>query len=453
MNKQKTIFSCQQCGLQSPKWLGKCPDCGAWNALVEETVTVTKKGGRTVPLRSESSPVRLAEVSATDEDRLHSGIEEFDRVLGGGVVPGSFTLIGGDPGIGKSTLLLQAAGGWTKAGTVLYVTAEESTRQVKLRAGRLDVAAQDLYLLAETSLEGVLEQVRQLKPAFLVIDSIQTVFTAALESAPGSVSQVRECAGRLMHLAKGEGVPTFIVGHVTKDGSIAGPRMLEHMVDTVLYFEGDAGHPYRILRAVKNRFGSTNEIGVFEMKDVGLTEVPNPSELFLAERPRDEAGSVVVPAMEGTRPILIELQALVSGAAFGNPRRTTMGIDPNRVSLLVAVLEKKVGYTMLAQDIFLNVAGGARLNEPAVDLGVVAALASSHLNRPVPQRTVLFGEVGLAGEVRAVSRPELRVREAARLGFDQCLLPANNLKALESPQGMKMIGVRTAEEALQILFD
>ncbi len=451
--KQKTIYNCQQCGLQSPKWLGKCPDCGQWNSLVEETVTLTKKGGRAIPLHAESRPVRLAEVAATDDDRLHCGIAEFDRVLGGGVVPGSFTLIGGDPGIGKSTLLLQAAGRWTATGPVLYVTAEESTRQVKLRAGRLQVAAGDLFLLAETSLEGILERVRELKPAFLVVDSIQTVFTAALESAPGSISQVRECAGRLMHLAKGDGVPTFIVGHVTKDGSIAGPRMLEHMVDTVLYFEGDAGHPYRILRAVKNRFGSTNEIGVFEMKDAGLSEVPNPSELFLAERPEDAAGSVVVPAIEGTRPILVEFQALVSGAAYGNPRRTAMGIDANRVSLLVAVLEKKVGYALLAQDIFVNVAGGVRLAEPAVDLGVVAALASSHLNRPVDKRTVMFGEVGLTGEVRAVSRPELRVKEAARLGFNRCLLPAGNLKNLDPPRGIKLIGVQSAAEALDYLFN
>ena len=451
--KQKTIYSCQQCGMQSPKWMGKCPDCGQWNTLVEETVTVAKKGGRTVPLRSESSPVKLAEVSATDEDRMLCGIAEFDRVLGGGLVPGSLTLLGGDPGIGKSTLLLQAAGRWTQHGPVLYVTAEESTRQVKLRAGRLDVTAENLYLLAETSLEGVLERVRELKPAFLVVDSIQTVFTAALESAPGSVSQVRECAGRLMHLAKGEGVPTFIVGHVTKDGSIAGPRMLEHMVDTVLYFEGDAGHPYRVLRAVKNRFGSTNEIGVFEMKDIGLNEVPNPSELFLAERPADAAGSVVVPAIEGTRPILVELQALVSGAAYGNPQRKAMGIDANRVALLVAVLEKKVGYALLSQDIFLNIAGGVKLAEPAVDLGVVAALASSHLNRPVDERTVLFGEVGLAGEVRAVSRPELRVKEAARLGFNRCILPAGNMKNLDPPENIKLIGVRSAAEALEYLFD
>ena len=431
--KQKTIYSCQQCGYQSPKWLGKCPDCNQWDSLTEEAVAAPVKG-RMAPASSGSRPQRLAEVQVSEEDRIRCGIGEFDRVLGGGVVPGGFTLIGGDPGIGKSTLLLQAADRLAATGKVLYVTAEESPRQVKLRGGRLGAAAQDLFLLAETSLEAIFERVRELKPAFLVVDSIQTIFTGTLESAPGSVSQVRECAGRLMHLAKGEGLPTFIVGHVTKDGSIAGPRMLEHMVDTVLYFEGDPGHPYRILRAVKNRFGSTNEIGVFEMREQGLAEVPNPSELFLAERPQGVAGSSVVPSLEGSRPILVELQALVTGSSFGTPRRTTMGIDHNRVSLLVAVLEKKVGLSLLAQDIFVNVAGGVRLNEPAVDLGVMAALASSHLNKPVPARTILFGEVGLAGEVRAVSRPELRVKEAARLGFDRCLLPAGNLKNLESPR-------------------
>jgi DNA repair protein RadA/Sms len=449
--KQKIIYTCQSCGLQSPKWLGRCPDCQTWGGLVEETVTVAR-GGKAATPTSANAPQRLIDVSVAGEDRLCSGFGEFDRVLGGGTVPGSLTLIGGDPGIGKSTLLLQAAERWGALGPVLYVTAEESVRQVKLRAERLGIGATELLLLAENALETILERVRETRPAFLVIDSIQTVFTQALESAPGSVSQVRECAGRLMQLAKGEGVATFLVGHVTKDGAIAGPRMLEHMVDTVLYFEGDAGHPYRILRAVKNRFGSTNEIGVFEMKDVGLAEVPNPSELFLAERPQDAPGSVVVASIEGTRPILVELQALVSGTAFGNPRRTAMGIDANRVSLLVAVLEKKVGYTLLAQDIFLNVAGGVKINEPAVDLGVVAALASSHLNRAVPARTVLFGEVGLAGEVRAVSRPELRVKEAARLGFDRCLLPAGNLKNLDRPGGMALIGVKSAEEALGHLF-
>jgi len=449
--KQKTIYTCQQCGYQSPKWLGKCPDCRQWNTLTEENRAVPRGKGRAAA--PAGKPQRLREVAATEEDRIGCGIIELDRVLGGGVVPGSFTLIGGDPGIGKSTLLLQAIALLSRSGSALYVTAEESARQVKMRGERLGVTDEGLYLLAETSLEAILERVRELRPAFLVVDSIQTIFTAALESAPGSVSQVRECAGRLMQVAKVDGIPTFIVGHVTKDGSIAGPRMLEHMVDTVLYFEGDAGHPYRILRAVKNRFGSTNEIGVFEMKEAGLVEVRNPSELFLAERPEGAAGSVVVPALEGSRPILIELQALVSGASFGTPRRTTMGIDPNRVALLVAVLEKKVGLSLLSQDVFLNVAGGVRLDEPATDLGVVAALASSHLNRSLPARTILFGEVGLAGEVRAVSRPELRVREAARLGFDRCFLPAGNLKNLETPAGIELIGVRTAEEALDGMFE
>jgi DNA repair protein RadA/Sms len=395
---------------------------------------------------------RLSEVATTAEQRCPSGLSELDRVLGGGVVPGSLILIGGAPGIGKSTLLLQAVDRLANSGPVLYVTAEESMRQVKMRGERLSVSANDLFLLPETSLEAILDRVRESKPRFLVVDSIQTIFAADLESAPGSVSQVRECAGRLMHLAKGEGVSTFITGHVTKDGAIAGPRMLEHMVDTVLYFEGDAGHPYRILRAVKNRFGSTNEIGVFEMKEDGLAEVLNPSELFLAERPEGAAGSVVVPTLEGTRPILVELQALVSVSNFGQPRRTAIGIDPNRVALLVAVLEKKVGMSLLSQDIFFNVAGGVRLSEPGADLGVIAALASSHLNRPVPPKLMLFGEVGLAGEVRAVSRPELRVREAARLGFDRCYLPASCLKTVEAPPGMELRGVRNVEEALNEVF-
>ncbi|PLX97845.1 MAG: DNA repair protein RadA [Desulfuromonas sp.] len=448
--KQKTIYTCQQCGYQSPKWMGKCPDCNQWNSLAEEQVTIAKKGARVAPPAATVKP--LGEVSASDEDRCRCGIGELDRVLGGGVVPGSLSLIGGDPGIGKSTLLLQAAGLFATKKTALYVTAEESDRQVKLRAERLSVKAGNLFLLPETSLESILERVREVKPDFLVIDSIQTIFTGTLESAPGSVSQVRECAGRLMQLAKGEGVTTFLVGHVTKDGAIAGPRMLEHMVDTVLYFEGDAGHPYRILRAVKNRFGSTNEIGVFAMREHGLQEVPNPSELFLAERPEDAAGSVVVPSLEGSRPILVELQALVSGASFGTPRRTTMGIDHNRASLLVAVLEKKAGMSLLSQDIFLNVAGGVRLDEPAVDLGMVAALASSHLNKKVPARTVVFGEVGLAGEVRAVSQPELRIKEASRLGFDRCYLPQGNLKGMKAEKEIELIGVRNVSDMLDSLF-
>ncbi|PLX78134.1 MAG: DNA repair protein RadA [Desulfuromonas sp.] len=449
--KKKTVYTCQQCGYQSPKWMGKCTDCGEWNSFAEEQVIASRK--KAVVPTSTAAVKLLAEVSATEGDRHRCGIGELDRVLGGGVVPGSLSLIGGDPGIGKSTLLLQVLGKLAGGKKALYVTAEESDRQVKLRAERLGVSTENLFLLPETSLEAILERVRDLDPDFLVIDSIQTIFTAALESAPGSVSQVRECAGRLMQLAKGEGVTTFLVGHVTKDGAIAGPRMLEHMVDTVLYFEGDGGHPYRILRAVKNRFGSTNEIGVFAMRQTGLEEVPNPSELFLAERPEDAIGSVVVPSLEGSRPILVELQALVSGASFGTPRRTTMGLDHNRASLLVAVLEKKAGLSMLAQDIFLNVAGGVRLDEPAVDLGMLAALASSHLNKKVPAGTVLFGEVGLAGEVRAVSQPEQRIKEAARLGFDRCYLPQGNLKGMEKSGKIELVGVRNISDMLDSLFD
>ncbi|NOY12335.1 MAG: DNA repair protein RadA [Deltaproteobacteria bacterium] len=450
MARQKTIFSCQQCGFQSPKWLGKCPDCRQWNSLVEEQPVATSTHSRA--LAAPGKAQKFSEITSCKEDRLCCGIGEFDRTLGGGVVPGSLILVGGDPGIGKSTLLLQAVDRLARQGTALYVTAEESARQVKLRGERLGVRADHLYLLAETSLEQIKARVKELKPDFLVIDSIQTIFTSSLDSAPGSVSQVRECTGQLMLQAKGDGVPTFLVGHVTKDGAIAGPRMLEHMVDTVLYFEGDPGHPYRILRAVKNRFGSTNEIGVFEMQELGLREVTNPSELFLAERPEKSAGSAVVPSLEGSRPILVELQALVSSSSFGTPQRTAIGIDHKRVALLVAILEKKVELSLAGQDIFLNVAGGVRLDEPAVDLGVIAALASSHLNKIIDPQTVLFGEVGLTGEVRAVSRPELRVKEAARLGFNRCVLPQSSLKNLETPQGMQLIGVRHAGEALDAIF-
>lgn len=451
--KTKSIYTCSQCGYQSPKWMGKCPDCQQWNSFLEEAVPT----GRAHAHRSVTGPapevLRLDEISSCTEKRQQCGITELDRVLGGGIVPGSFTLIGGDPGIGKSTLLLQAVAQLGKVGKALYVTAEESCLQVKLRAERLDVQPQELYLLAETSLDSILKKVDELDPDYLVIDSIQTIFTSQIESAPGSVSQVRECASQLMQRAKQSELPTFIVGHVTKDGSIAGPRVLEHLVDTVLYFEGDPGHPYRILRAVKNRFGSTNEIGVFEMSDRGLREVKNPSEIFLAERAEDAAGSVVITSLEGSRPILVELQALVSSAPYGTARRTAMGIDHNRVSLLVAVLEKKVGMSLLSHDIFINVAGGVKIDEPAADLGILASLASSHLNKVIPRRTIVFGEVGLAGEIRAVSRPELRVQEAARLGFERCILPAGNLKNLETPAGLTLLAVRTVQDALDLLFD
>lgn len=449
--RQKTVFSCSQCGCQSPKWLGKCPDCGAWNSMLEEqkVAPAASRGGR--PAGRANSAVPISEVPPQAEVRLSCGIGELDRVLGGGLVPGSLVLIGGDPGIGKSTLLLQAMHHLASEEAVLYVSGEESAAQTRLRGERLGVQGRRLLVLAENSLEEIISQIEKLKPRAVVVDSIQTVWTQSLESAPGSVSQVRESAGRLMLLAKGSNIPIFIVGHVTKDGAIAGPRVLEHMVDTVLYFEGDRGHPYRILRAVKNRFGSTNEIGVFEMKSGGLAEVANPSELFLSERPLDASGSVVTAALEGSRTLLVEIQALVTPSAYGTPRRTTIGVDSNRLALLVAVLEKKAGLQLGGQDIFLNVAGGARLNEPAADLAILLAVASSHLDRPVPADTIVFGEVGLAGEVRAVNQPEPRLGEAAKLGFQHCFLPSGNLKRL-SGSGIRLHGISTVQEALQALL-
>ncbi len=443
--KNKVLFACQKCGHQSAKWLGKCPDCGSWNSMAEELVSRTAPA---VANGAPSKPVKISQVARDVEQRLSCGLSELDRVLGGGLVSGSMILIGGDPGIGKSTLLLQASAHLADtAGAVLYVSAEESTQQIKLRALRMGIGGEDLFLFAETNLERILTQIQQLRPRGVVIDSIQTVYTSAIESAPGSVSQVRESAGRLMVTAKGSGIPIFIVGHVTKDGSLAGPRVLEHLVDTVLYFEGDGRHPFRILRAVKNRFGSTNEIGVFEMQEGGLCEVRNPSELFLAERPLGVSGSVVVAALEGSRPLLVELQALVTSTTFGNPRRTTIGVDHNRLALLVAVLEKKVGMHLSGQDIFLNAAGGVRLNEPSADLAIVMAVASSHLDKVVDPQTVFLGEVGLSGEVRGISQPEIRVKEAAKLGFSRCLLPAGNLKQVKV-KGVELVGVKNVDEAL-----
>jgi len=444
--KNRVIFACQKCGHQSAKWLGKCPDCGSWNSMVEELAV---RGGGAAPQTETAKPIRMSQVARDVEQRQSCGISELDRVLGGGLVSGSMVLIGGDPGIGKSTLLLQASAYLSRnAGSVLYVSAEESTQQIKLRAMRMGIDADELYLLAETGIERIIAQIQHLKPCVVIVDSIQTVFTGAIESAPGSVSQVRESAGRLMLTAKGSGIPIFLVGHVTKDGSLAGPRVLEHLVDTVLYFEGDAGHAFRILRAVKNRFGSTNEIGVFEMKDTGLSEVQNPSELFLAERPLGVSGSVVVAALEGSRPLLVELQALVTSSSYGTPRRTTIGVDHNRLALLVAVLEKKVGLHLSGQDIFLNAAGGVRLNEPSADLAMVMAVASSHLDKAVDPQTVFIGEVGLSGEVRGISQPELRVKEAAKLGFNRCILPAGNLKQVKV-KGVDLVGVKNVDEALQ----
>ena len=449
--KQKTFFTCQNCGCQSPKWLGKCPDCGSWNSMAEETSPAGQRGKGVTA--TASRPIPICDVPGQTEARIPCGNEEFDRVLGGGIVPGSLVLIGGDPGIGKSTLLLQTMLNLAaRVGPVLYVSGEESASQTRLRGERLGVSHPDLLVLAENSLEAIVAHAAALKPRAMVIDSIQTVWTSALESAPGSVSQVRESAGKLMLLAKGSDLPVFMVGHVTKDGAIAGPRVLEHMVDTVLYFEGDGSHPYRILRAVKNRFGSTNEIGVFEMKQEGLCCVSNPSELFLSERPIGVSGSVVTATLEGSRPLLVELQALVTSSSYGVPRRTTIGVDHNRLALLVAVLEKKVGLHLAGLDIFLNAAGGVRLNEPAADLAMIMAVASSHLDRTIDPQTVILGEVGLAGEVRAIAQPELRIAEAEKLGFTTCIVPAGSIKRL-TKSGIRIEGVRSVDETMRLVFD
>jgi DNA repair protein RadA/Sms len=449
-----SVYRCQQCGFASPK-PGTCPDCkretGELVPLVEER-TAPAPSGRRAAAAVGTRPVPLADVVMERGDRTPIGIAELDRVLGGGVVRGSLVLIGGDPGIGKSTLLLQAARALARVTPpVLYVSAEESAAQVKLRADRLGIAPRGLYFLAETDLQVIEAHAAELKPRALVVDSIQTVFLPGLESAPGSVSQVRECAARLMLFSKGRGIATFLVGHVTKDGAIAGPRVLEHLVDTVLYFEGEQHHSHRLLRAVKNRFGSTNEIGVFEMGEQGLAEVPNPSGFFLAERPRGAAGSVIVSSLEGTRPLLLELQALVTPASFGTPRRTVLGADYNRVCLLLAVLEKRVGFPLQSQDVFVNVAGGGRVNEPAADLGVVVAAASSYLDRPVRGDTVVMGEVGLAGEVRAVAGLAVRLKEAAALGFAAAVVPQNNLAA-GAAQPLEVHGVGTVDEAVKALL-
>jgi len=454
MVKSKSIYVCQSCGFQSPRWLGKCPNCGEWNSLTEERIVPEAAAKRESPGLSTGEPPRpITDISVDGKERLQCGIGEFDRVVGGGIVLGSVVLIGGDPGIGKSTLVLQVLDGLARQGRkVLYVSGEESARQTKMRAERLGVEASDLLVLCETALDQILESIRQAGPSAVVIDSVQTVFAPDLQSAPGSISQVRETSNRIIAAAKSMGLPVLLIGHVTKEGSIAGPRVLEHMVDTVLYFEGDAGHAYRVLRAVKNRFGSTNEIGVFEMKDRGLEEVKSPSEIFLAERPAQASGSVVVPSMEGTRPVLVELQGLVTKSFLAVPRRTTIGVDYHRLGILVAVLEKKVGLNLFDQDIFLNVAGGIKVGEPAVDLGMAVAIVSSFLDRPVAEKTVLFGEVGLTGEVRAVSQTESRIRESAKMGFERCVLPRVNLERIKMPKHIELIGVGSVEEAQKALF-
>lgn len=450
--KSRAVFVCQECGFQSPRWLGRCPGCQAWNTVVEERLDEAPAAGRSGLQRSEAEAQSITAVSGNADERRQSDMSELDRVLGGGLVPGSVVLVGGDPGIGKSTLVLQALAALACGGTTLYVSGEESPHQIKMRADRLGIAEEQLLILAETSLERIITYVRKAAPTVLAIDSIQTVFSEQLGSAPGSIGQVRECAGQLVQLSKASNLAVFLVGHVTKEGAFAGPRVLEHMVDTVLYFEGDRGHTFRILRAVKNRFGSTNEIGVFAMKERGLQPVSNPSELFLAERPVEVPGSVVVSSLEGSRPILVELQALVSPTSFGTPRRTTLGIDPNRVALLIAVLEKKMGVHLFGHDVFLNVAGGVRIEEPAVDLGVIAAIASSFLDKPLDPGTLLIGEVGLAGEVRAVSQVDARVREAIKLGFSRCILPESSRRQLSGFDDVDLQGVRSLAEAWPLLF-
>src|SRR5436309_3060416 len=453
MVRDRNVYRCQQCGFASPK-PGTCPDCkrmtGDLMALVEERAA-PEPGGRRIGLSS-SRPRALSDITMEHTDRLRTGIGELDRVLGGGVVPGSLVLIGGDPGIGKSTLLIQAARALaTAAPPVLYVSAEESAAQVKLRAERLGISSDGLLLWTETDLVTVEAELDTVKPKVLIIDSIQTVFLPTLESAPGSVAQVRECGGRLMTIAKGRGIATFLVGHVTKEGALAGPRVLEHLVDTVLYFEGEQHHAYRVLRAVKNRFGSTNEIGVFEMVERGLLEVKNPSGFFLAERPKDAPGSAVVASLEGTRPMLLELQALVARASFGTPRRTVLGADYNRVCLLLAVLEKRAQLPIGNQDVFVNVAGGGRVVEPAADLAIVLAAASSYMERPLPADVVVLGEVGLTGEVRAVAGLESRLRCAAQLGFRAALVPKSGAAELRSAP-LRVRGVTTVTEALEALL-
>ena len=454
MAKVKTQFVCQSCGYRSPKWLGRCPDCATWNSLVEEQlVELQEAKTRGWGISADQPPRPITEIEAEEGDRLKTRIEEFDRVLGGGIVAGSMVLIGGDPGIGKSTLLLQVSDRISREGRkVLYASGEESPRQTKIRGERLGIHAANLLVLSETSLEEILEEIQKLKPDVLVIDSIQAVFTSEFQSAPGSISQVRESSARLMQLAKGTGIPIFLIGHVTKEGAIAGPRVVEHMVDTVLYFEGGASHPYRILRAVKNRFGPTNEIGVFEMKESGLEEVLSPSEIFLSERPENVSGSVVVPSMEGTRPILVEIQALVTSSSLAVPRRTAIGVDYNRVALLVAVLEKKMGLKLYNQDIFLNVAGGIRVEEPAMDLGITISVASSFLDKPIHSKTVVFGEVGLTGEVRGINQAELRVRESVKLGFERCILPKTNRARMKKGGSIQLKGVGSLREVMELLF-
>jgi DNA repair protein RadA/Sms len=456
----KSVFVCQECGAQAQKWLGRCPECSAWNSFVEERASEPSASASPADhryaLTGGAGAARLyADIRIEASARVSTGIDEFDRVLGGGVVPGSLVLLGGEPGIGKSTLLLQAAARMAEtAGAVLYASGEESEHQVKLRGERLEIGNAPLFLLSETCLERILEEIARVRPALVIVDSIQTVFSLKFQSAPGSIGQVREAATQFLFAAKGQNIPILLVGHVTKDGSLAGPKVLEHVVDTVLYFEGERHHSHRVIRAVKNRFGAVSELGVFEMTASGLRPVPNPSMLFLAERPVNAPGSAVLCSVEGLRPILVEVQAIVSSSSYGMARRTASGIDQQRLSLLLAVIEKRVGLNLAGDDVFVNIAGGMTVDEPASDLGVLAAVASSVRNRVIPATTAMFGEVGLAGEVRGITQAGLRIREAAQMGFRRCIMPYANLDRTEGGPvgGCELIGVRTVAEALDAML-
>ena len=452
--KKRSTYVCQSCGHSAARWFGRCAACGEWNTCVEEQPLETdrRREHLAVVPRAELQPI--TEVQSQDHERLHIGISEFDRVLGGGIMPGSVILVGGDPGIGKSTLLLQMAGQLSANGLgIAYISAEESAAQIRQRADRLGALSEELQVLAETNLTTILGQLKKANPMAVVIDSIQTIYMPELESAPGSVTQVRECAARLVYLSKETGIPVFLVGHVTKEGTVAGPRVLEHLVDTVLYLEGERHHHFRILRAAKNRFGSTNEIGIFEMREEGLSEVANPSEILLAERAAGVSGSAIVCSVEGTRPLLVEIQALVSRSSFGYPQRLATGIDAKRLSIIIAVLEKRCGHDLSGDDIFVNVVGGLRLDEPAVDLAVALAIVSSFRNRPIEGKTVAMGEIGLGGEVRPVSQVERRIAEARSLGFERCLVARSNLKGLKKLDGMEVVGVGCLEAAENLAFE
>ncbi|HLG54898.1 MAG TPA: DNA repair protein RadA [Vicinamibacterales bacterium] len=460
MKAPKVVFVCQECGAQAPKWMGRCTECGAWNSLVEERSAEPgiqgAAGNRFGQFATTSTAKAYADVEMAQGLRLSTGIGEFDRVLGGGVVPGSLILLGGEPGIGKSTLLLQAAAHFARTvGPVLYASGEESEHQIKIRGDRIGIGSAPLYLLAETCIERILEELARLKPALLVVDSVQTVWSARFQSAPGSIGQVREAATQFLFAAKGQNVPTVLVGHVTKDGALAGPKVLEHVVDTVLYFEGERHHAHRVVRAVKNRFGAASELGVFEMTSSGLRPVPNPSTLFLSERAAGSPGSAVLCCVEGSRPIMVEVQALVSTSTYGNARRMAIGVDQNRLALLLAVLEKRAGLSLAGDDVYVNIAGGMTIDEPAADLSVVAAVASSVRNRSLSPSTAVFGEVGLSGEIRGIPHAALRIREAVHMGFSRIILPAGNVAPTGSTVGegdCELVGVRTVGEALDELI-